>query len=108
MTAAKTLFCVSRPIRLRIEGFTTARYDDPWSTLVEDEQRDRPNSQTYLDHQDKDKRFNYLKRHMAHQNEAYLIKNNKVSAATLSARLLWGATTNLNKNVEILNKNLTY
>jgi hypothetical protein len=66
------------------------------------------NSQTYLDHQDKDKRFNYLKRHMANQNEAHLIKNNKVSPATLSARLLWGATTNLNKNVEILNRNLTY
>ena len=49
MTAAKTLFCVSRPIRLRIEGFTTTRYDDPWSTLVEDEQRDRPNSQTTIE-----------------------------------------------------------
>lgn len=64
-------------------------------------------SQTYLNHLDKDKRFNYLKRHMSNPNEANLIKNNKVSPATLSARLLWGPTTSLNKNVEILNKNLT-
>ena len=66
------------------------------------------NSQTYLDHQDKEKRFNYLKRHTSNLNEAYLIKNNIVSAATLSARLLWGPTTSLNKNVEILNRNLAY
>lgn len=65
-------------------------------------------SQTYLDHKNKDKRFNYLKRHMANERENYLIKNKIVSPATLSARLLWGATTNLNRNIEILNKNLTY
>lgn len=64
--------------------------------------------QTYLNHQDKDKRANYIKRHMANQKEAYLIKNNIVSPATLSARLLWGPTTSLNKNVELLNKNLTF
>jgi hypothetical protein len=65
-------------------------------------------SETYLDHKDKEKRSNYLKRHIGNEMEKYLITNRIVSPATLSALVLWGPTTDLNKNVEILNKKLNY
>ncbi len=60
------------------------------------------------DHKDKEKRSNYLKRHIGNEMEKYLITNRIVSPATLSALVLWGPTTDLNKNVEILNRKLTY
>jgi len=52
------------------------------------------NSSTYLDHHDKTKRLNYLKRHF--QNEDW---NNPLTAGSLSAYLLWGHSTNLNTNL---------
>ena len=51
------------------------------------------NSSTYLDHHDKHKRSNYLKRHMV--NEDW----DNVNAGSLSAWLLWGSTTDLNTNL---------
>jgi hypothetical protein len=44
------------------------------------------NGSTYIDHHDKIKRDNYLKRHI-------------VNAGSLSAILLWGKSTNLNNNL---------
>jgi hypothetical protein len=52
------------------------------------------NSSTYLDHHDKVKRSNYLKRHIV--NEDW---NNPISRGALSMWLLWGPTTNLNENL---------
>ena len=66
------------------------------------------NSKTFLSHQDEDKRRNYLKRHMANPRENYLIKNNIVSPATLSAKLLWGKTPSLKNNIKLLNKNIRF
>ena len=51
------------------------------------------NSSTYLDHKDKTKRENYLKRHKVNENW------DEVNAGSLSAFLLWGASTDLNKNL---------
>jgi len=48
---------------------------------------------TYLDHKDKTKRENYLKRHKANENW------DDVNAGSLSAFLLWGPTTNINHNL---------
>lgn len=57
------------------------------------------NSSTYLDHQDKQKRHNYLMRHMI--NEDW----DSVNAGSLSAYLLWGRSTDLDKNLKTyLNK----
>lgn len=57
------------------------------------------NSSTYLDHKDKKIRENYLKRH------AVLEDWTKVNAGSLSAILLWGRTTDLDKNLKYyLNK----
>ena len=57
------------------------------------------NSSTYLDHHDKTKRSNYLKRHMVNEDWEH------VNAGSLSAYLLWGPTTDLNTNLtEYLNK----
>ena len=50
-------------------------------------------SSTYLDHHDKVKRSNYLKRHKV--NEDW----NQVNAGSLSKWLLWGPTTDLNINL---------
>lgn len=52
------------------------------------------NSSTYLDHHDKHKRENYLKRHSVNENW------NEVNAGSLSAYILWGRTTDLNKNLK--------
>ena len=57
------------------------------------------NSSTYLDHHDKQKRHNYLMRHMI--NEDW----DNVNAGSLSAYLLWGRSTDLDKNLKAyLNK----
>jgi len=52
-------------------------------------------SETYLDHKDKTKRMNYLKRHQ--YNEDW---DNPLTAGSLSAYLLWGPTTDLHKNLK--------
>jgi hypothetical protein len=50
-------------------------------------------SSTYLDHHDKVKRSNYLKRHQV--NEDW----NQVNAGSLSRYLLWGSSTDINENL---------
>ena len=50
-------------------------------------------SSTYLDHHDKVKRSNYLKRHKV--NEDW----NQVNAGSLSAYILWGPSTDLYENL---------
>ena len=52
------------------------------------------NSQTYLDHHDKSKRNNYLKRHKALGEDW-----NAINAASLSALLFCGDSTDLKKNL---------
>jgi hypothetical protein len=49
-------------------------------------------SQTYLDHEDKVKRLNYIKRHRANEDWS------KVNAGSLSRFILWGDSTNINTN----------
>ena len=51
------------------------------------------NSSTFLDHHDKVKRSNYLKRHKV--NEDW----NQVNAGSLSAYLLWGDSTDMYANL---------
>ena len=59
--------------------------------------------ETYLEHKDKVKRYNYWKRHYGNDKERKLIKNLIPSPALLSAMILWGNSTDLDKNVEYLN-----
>ena len=51
------------------------------------------NSSTFLDHQDKVKRSNYLKRHKV--NEDW----NQVNAGSLSAYILWGDSSDMYTNL---------
>ena len=51
------------------------------------------NSSTFLDHQDKVKRSNYLKRHKV--NEDW----NQINAGSLSAYILWGNSTDMYFNL---------
>ena len=51
------------------------------------------NSSTFLDHHDKLKRSNYLKRHKVNENW------NQVNAGSLSRYLLWGSSTDINENL---------
>jgi hypothetical protein len=62
------------------------------------------NSSTFLDHHDKLKRSNYLKRHKV--NEDW----NQVNAGSLSAFILWGDSSDLYTNlISYLDKfNITY
>jgi len=58
---------------------------------------------TYIDHFDKIKRENYLKRHYALKKERPFIDNLIPSSALLSYFILWGPYTNINKNIDYLN-----
>ena len=62
------------------------------------------NSSTFLDHQDKVKRSNYLKRHKVHEDW------NQVNAGSLSAYILWGDSSDMYANlISYLDKfNITY
>jgi len=51
------------------------------------------NGSVYIDHHDKKKRDNYLKRHLKNENW-----DDPYSAGALSRWLLWGDYTNLNEN----------
>ena len=59
--------------------------------------------QTFIDHHEDKKRENYWKRHLANKTEKELIKNLTPSPALFSAVLLWGQSTNINKNIQWLN-----
>ncbi len=52
------------------------------------------NGQTYIDHGDKAKRENYIKRHQA-LNEHW----GSINAGSLSRYILWGNHTDINKNI---------
>lgn len=58
---------------------------------------------TYIDGASKEKRDNYLKRHLGNRIEANLIQNLIPSPSLFSFYLLWN-TNSLNENVKILNK----
>ena len=62
------------------------------------------NGSTYLDHKDKKKRDAYRKRHYAGDIERLLIDHYTPSPATFSYYLLWGEHTDLNKNIDDLEK----
>jgi hypothetical protein len=51
------------------------------------------NSSTFLDHYDKTKRSNYLKRHKVNENW------DQVNAGSLSAYILWGSLTDMYTNL---------
>ena len=51
------------------------------------------NSSTFLDHHDKVKRSNYLKRHRV--NEDW----NQINAGSLSAYILWGSSSDMYSNL---------
>jgi hypothetical protein len=58
---------------------------------------------TYIDHFDKIKRDNYLKRHYALKKERPFIDNLIPSSSLFSYYILWGPYTNINKNIDYLN-----
>jgi hypothetical protein len=58
---------------------------------------------TYLDGASDIVKRNYLKRHMGNATENRLITNLVPSASLLSAKLLWGPTRDLSKNIAELN-----
>jgi len=63
-------------------------------------------AQTFIDGATREKRNNYLKRHLANRYEAHKIKYLIMSPALLSAMILWN-TDNLKKNINILNRLLS-
>lgn len=63
-----------------------------------------PEGETYLDHGDKDKRYNYHRRHLANPLERELITQFKLSPALLSYYLLWGYYTDMKENIDEMNR----
>ena len=57
------------------------------------------NGNTYIDHRDKTKRLNYIKRHQVNENF-----DDPYSAGSLSRWLLWGDSTDLYKNLKDFRK----
>jgi len=71
------------------------KFDEPRRTI----HFGAKNSSTYLDHHDKLKRHNYLMRHMMNEDWG------SINPGSLSARILWGRSTNLETNLKYyLNK----
>lgn len=64
---------------------------------------DDPKYGTYLDHHNKAKRKAYWARHYGSKSERELLHWIVPSASTLSAFILWGTTTDLQKNIDELN-----
>ena len=62
------------------------------------------NGSTYIDNHDETKRYNYWRRHTSNEKEAHLIEDYIISPALLSAYLLWGRYTILEKNIKYLNR----
>jgi hypothetical protein len=58
---------------------------------------------TYIDHGNKIKRMNYWLRHLNNPLEKDRLFNLEMSPSLLSARLLWGRTTDLSTNLKELN-----
>ena len=54
---------------------------------------------TYIDHKDDDKKKNYIARHKVREDWT-----NPLTSGSLALHLLWGATTNLKKNIELFKK----
>lgn len=52
------------------------------------------NGSTYIDHGDKQKRENYIKRHQVNEDWT------KINPGSLSRFITWGDSTNINKNVQ--------
>ena len=52
------------------------------------------NGSTYIDHKDKIKRENYIKRHQVRENW------NHINTGSLSRYILWGNHTSLEKNIK--------
>jgi hypothetical protein len=61
------------------------------------------NGSTYIDHHDKKKRDNYLKRHYALKKEKPFIDNLIPSPSLMSYMILWGPHKDMYKNIEYLN-----
>jgi hypothetical protein len=59
--------------------------------------------QTYIDHNDINKRDAYVKRHMASKIEYDLISNVIPSPSLFSIYLLWGPYKTLEQNIDYLN-----
>jgi len=57
---------------------------------------------TYIDGASKDKRDNYIKRHLGNKTENQLINNLVLSPSLFSMYLLWN-TNSLENNIKILN-----
>ena len=57
---------------------------------------------TYIDHHDENKRENYRKRHYA--QEKHFIDKLIPSPSLFSYYILWGDSTDINKNIEKLNR----
>jgi hypothetical protein len=60
--------------------------------------------QTYIDHKDKIKRHNYQVRHYNLKKEQPYIQNLIPSPALFSYYILWGETSDIMKNIKLLNK----
>ena len=63
-----------------------------------------PGATTYIDGASEQTRLNYLKRHMANATEKKLIENLIVSPALMSAKLLWGSSRDIQRNIASLNR----
>ena len=59
---------------------------------------------TYIDHKNKQKRENYRKRHLGNKIEKHLISHLIPSSSLMSYWILWGPSTDIMKNINILNR----
>ena len=61
------------------------------------------NGSTYIDHNNKLKKDNYIKRHYNNPLEKSIITNMTISPSLFSLFILWGPYNNINKNIKHFN-----
>ena len=66
------------------------------------------NGGTFIDHHNTTKKINYWKRHFNNPRERPFLENMIMSPAVLSGFLLWGESTNLKENIDILNEIIAF
>jgi hypothetical protein len=83
---------------------TSPRKDKRFRLVLPDKTIDfgQRGGETYIDHGDKQKRENYLKRHYVREDWT------KSNAGSASAWILWGFTRDIQKNLELYLKEMNY
>lgn len=89
---------------MRLEILPSTRQDKRYKAVIHDDKTTKTfhfglkGGNTYIDHHDKSKRENYIKRHKVNEDWS------SINAGSLSRYILWGNSTNIETNIRDFKK----